>query len=549
MIPAPRIPWWTALALTGAGVLMLAVFLAPRTGLPVRSRPEADRAVLRVAHAWPLVVDPHHRSFPMPAQNHFTLSLWEPLIECDPATGLPEPAAAASWRWSPDRLTLTVTLRADGRWSNGEPVTAEDFVRGWRRLVAQGVDSAAVIFPVKNAMAVQAGKLPDTALGVEAVDDLTLRITLETVRSTFVAELADPLFVPLHATTAGVLKDRLHLTAPEKLITNGAFRLVRADAESLRLGASPHYRDRAAVRLAGVEFIRADDAGMARLLVAVGRADVASAPPRSGAGVPTTRPLQEASELALGVISLDFNTARGPLRDVRVRRALSLAVDREAFFAEVDAGRRVPAYSWVPDMPGRPALKVLRGDAAEARRLLAEAGYPGGDGFPVLILPVDPDRENFAYYQAWVECWHRELGVRTYLAFAPLARRWRRIERGDFDVKVSGLVATVPDAGDLLSIFAFPERFGLPQWSNPEIVRLMTEADRRSGPQRLAILEQLERQVLDEVLTIPMMFESRRTLLAAEVEGWYPDPLGRQALRRLALRPVETASSRREEPL
>lgn len=548
MIPAPRIPWWTALALTGAGGLMLAVFLAPHDHLPVQPRPAADRAVLRVAHAWPLTVDPHRRTFPLPAQNHFTLSLWEPLIECDPVTGQPGPAAAEGWQWSPDRLTLTVTLRRDGRWSNGEPVTAADFVRGWRRLARQGMDSAAVIFPVKNAAAIQAGKLPDTALGVEAVDERTLRIGLEAVRSTFVAELADPLFVPLHATSEAVLKTGRHLSAPEQLIGNGAFRLVRADAETLRLGASPHYRDRAAVRLAGVEFIRVDNAAMARLLVAVGRADVAATPARGGA-LPTARPVQEASELVLAVTSMDINTARGPLRDVRVRRALALAVDRHAAIAGTDAARRVPAYSWVPDMPGRPAVRVLREDAAEARRLLAEAGYPGGQGFPVLVLPADPNRENTAYYEAWSARWHRELGVRTYLAFAPLEQRWERIMRGDFDVKVSGLVATVPDAGDLLSIFAFPDRFGLPGWADPETARLMAEADRASGSGRLALLERIERRALEDVLTIPMMFERRHTLLAAEVEGWYPDPLGRQALKRVALRDAGPAAPNREDGL
>src|SRR5262245_20309103 len=111
MTTSPRIPWWMAFAMTGAGVLMLAVFLAPRHDLPVLARPEADRDALRIASAAPMALDPQRWFYPVPTQNQLILGLWEPLIECDPETGQPQPAAAESWRWSDDRLTLTVKLR------------------------------------------------------------------------------------------------------------------------------------------------------------------------------------------------------------------------------------------------------------------------------------------------------------------------------------------------------------------------------------------------------------------------------------------------------
>jgi oligopeptide transport system substrate-binding protein len=540
MISSPRVPWWVVFALSTAVVLMLAVYLAPRRQLPVLPRSADEQDVVRVAYTQGLTIDPHRWTFPLPTQNQFILSLWEPLIECDPETGQPRPAAAASWRWSDDRLTLTVSLRPDGRWSNGEPVTAQDFVRGWRRLIRQDMECAAALFPVRNAERIHRGDIQDVgALGVEAVDDLTLRIRLNAVRSTFVAELADPLLVPLHASTPEMLQHEGHLRRPGMLVTNGAFQLATATPEGFRLTASPHYRERAAVRLRGVEFVRADNNAIARLLVAVGRVDIAN-PPAWGrpAGWPTERCVTEATEMAMQITSLDLNQTRGPLRDVRVRRALALAVDRAGSIAEGDAERLVPAYSWVPDMPGRPSLAIMREDPAEARRLLAEAGYPGGRGLPVFILPVNPRRPDFRHVQAWTERWHRELGVRTYLAYDEPARRKERLERGEFDMVVGGLIATVPDAGDLLGIFAYPERFNAPHFRSPEATTLMVEANRRAGTDRLALLEQLERHVLDEVISIPMMFERRRTLLAMEVDGWYADPLGRQALRRLAIRPL-----------
>lgn len=535
-------------AMSGVGVLMLAVFLAPRRDLPVSPRPPEDRDVLRVAYAMPLTLDPQGWQFFQPTQNQLILSLWEPLIECDPETGQPLPAAAAGWRWSDDRLTLTLSLRPEGRWSNGDPVTAHDYVRSWRRLLSRETGWSGVLFPIRNAEAIHRGELRDpAALGVEALDDLTLRIHLNAVRSTLVAELADPLLVPLHQSSVPLLEAYDYVRTPGDLVTNGPFRLERAGPDGFRLAVSPHYRDRKSVALRGLEFVRTESPALARLLLAAGRVDVAI-PPAAGApgGLPTRRRVTEETETVLKILSLDFNLAREPLRDVRVRRALALAMNRADAIPESDRGRMVPAYSWVPDMPGRPALAAMREDAAEARRLLAEAGYPEGRGFPVLILPVNARHENYAYLHAWTDSWFRELGVRTYLALETGEGRKRRMEAGDYDVAINGILATVPDAGDLLSVFAHPERFNIPSWHNPEFTRLMAEANRTAGADRLALLEKFERRVMDEAVTIPTLFERRRTLLAIEVGGWYADPLGRQALKRLSIRPPEKGEPPRE---
>ena len=527
--------------MTGAGLLMLAVFMGPRQGLPVTPREPEDANVLRVAYVQPLVPDPHRRSVPLSTQNQFVLCLWEPLIECDPETGQPQPAAAESWRWSDDRRTLTVALRRDGRWSNGEPVKADDFVRSWRRLLQQDADQAAVLFPIENAEKNRADRAADAGeLGLKVIDDFTLEIRLGQVRSTFVAELADPLLVPLHASTDEVLKQRRHLASPEALVSNGAFRLERAGASGYRLKASEHYHGRASVRLSGVNYIRTDTIRMARLLVASGRADVMTPVPAGGpTALPTDRCVTEESEMAMVVTTIDLNVTRGPLRDLRVRRALALAMDRAGSIRENDVDRLVPAYAWVPDMPGRAGLSILEENAAEARRLLAEAGYPGGKGFPVLVMPMSARDGSLNYWQAWVDRWHRELGIRTYLSFQTEAERKETLRAGNYDIYPSGLLATVPDAGDMLGAFALPEIFSGTRWNDPEIKRLMMEANLTTGLERLERLEQIERRAMAAVPTIPMMFERRRTLLSIEVDGWYADPLGRQSLKRLSLRPLE----------
>ncbi len=524
--------------MSGAGALLLLVFLGPRQALPVLPRPPGDENVLRLAYSQPLQLDPHHRSLPLSVKNRLVLGLWEPLIVCDPETGQPQPAAAESWEWSADRRILTLKLRRDGRWSNGDRVTAHDFVRGWRRLLRQDREVATVLYPLKNAEAFNAGRIKDPAtVGVEAVDDLTLRLELAGVRSPLVTELADPLLAPLHESTEAVLREKIYWRQPEKLVTNGAFALEGANAEGFRLRPSAFYRERAQVRLGGADFVKADGWRMARLLLAAGRVDVvAPAYGSDGTKLPTNRRVTEMAEMALTITTLDLNVTRGPLRDVRVRRALSLALDRAGPMRAPDQEDMVPAFGWVPDMPGRPGLTLLHENADEARRLLAEAGYPGGKGFPVLYMPVSVSWRSYPYWSPWIDRWYHELGVRTYLAYERDDQRSARMKSGDYDIYFNGLQATVPDAGDMLGTFAAPGVYSASRWEDAGIVRLLAEADRLTGSERLAVLEQVERRAMDAVPTIPLMFERRRTLLAEEVEGWYADPLGRQSLRRLSIR-------------
>lgn len=541
MTTTSRFHWGLTLALATLGASLLVAFTGPRQRLPILARPSEDAKVLRVAYIQRLRPDPHLRTQPLSVHNQFILSLWEPLIECDPETGRPGPAAAESWSWSNDRTVLTLKLRPDGRWSSGEAVTARDFVRAWRRLLRQDGEAAVTLFPLLNAEAYSRGEINDpNQVGVEAVDDLTLRLTLREVRSTMVAELADPLLSPLHETSLELLSGDFAPGRARDLITNGPFAIARASSEGFTLRASPHYHGRNAIKLSGIRFLRTDGPRMALLLIAAGRADMTGVSPAGGEPLrlPTARCVTEAEEMAMLVSCLDLNVTRGPLRDVRVRKALALALNRAKAVKADESDRMVPAFAWVPDMPGRPGLTLLREDADEARRLLAEAGYPGGEGFPVLRMPVPPRWMDSLYLQAWADQWHRELGIRTHFALENDRQLKAHLEFGDYDIYVNGLQATVPDAGDMLSTFSQPGVYNGTRWLNREVVQLLGEANRRTGDERLAILEQVERKVMDQVPTIPTTFERRRTILGVEIGGWYAEPLGRQSLKRLSIDPL-----------
>lgn len=540
MTTTPRDHWWLGLALLGVAGALGLVFLGPRQSLAVIGRGPADRNILRVAFVQPLSPDPHQRSFPLPAQNLLTLGLWEPLVECDPVTGEPQPAAAASWSWSTDRRVLTLQLRPDARWSNGDHVTAHDFVRGWHRLLRQKIDTAQTLFALKNAEAYHRGKLKAAdAVGVKALDDLTLQVELDHVRSAFVAELADPLLAPLHGTSQKILEERGYGDLPALLVSNGAFSFAGSTGETINLVANAHFHGRAGVRLSGVRFVRVTNLSMARLLLSAGVIDlVAPAAFGETAEPPTARSIRVERELVFAVNSLDFNVTRGPLRDARVRQALALALDRQSAIDQYDPDRFVPAWSWVPTMPGREGLTLLQEDAAEARRLLVDAGYPGGQGLPVMVMTLSLRQRSDPYPRVWADRWYQELGIRTYLAFEPPAQRGARLTAGNYDIVPNTLIATVPDPGDLLSIFLWPEELSGTKWSDPEVVRLLNKSNALTGVERLTALEAAERRAMDFLPAIPTTFERRQAAMAAEVRGWYGDPLARQALKRLWLEPL-----------
>ena len=545
MTTTPRDHWWMSLALLILGGGLALAFLGPRESLPVAGRELRDQNVLRIVYTQALRPDPHVRSLPLSTYNQFILSLWEPLVECDPLTGEPQPAAAASWVWSEDHRLLTLRLRPDGRWSNGDPVTAQDFVRAWQRLLRARIDLAYTLFPVKNAEAYHRGQRdrPEN-VGLRALDDLTLQVELDQPRTTLPVELSDPLLAPLHHSTERVLADRTFYEQPAALVTNGPFRLQRANADGYRLEASPTYHGQAAVRLAGVQFIRANNSSMGALLVAAGKADLMPSVNLSAERRwPTRRPMAVEAELELGVVGNYFNVTRGPLRDLRVRQALALALDREELIEESDRARLVPAWSWVPDMPGRPGLVLFKEDAAEARRLLAEAGYPAGKGFPVLRMALPLWMEGNPYPAACGERWFKELGIRTYVAYESPAKRSERINAGDYDIIYGGLIATVPDPADLLSSFTMPVEYSETKWRDDETIRLMAEANHKTGGERLARVERAERRAMAAVPVVPLMFERRHTLRAAEVKGWYGDPLARQSPKRLWLEGPAAAPS------
>jgi ABC-type oligopeptide transport system substrate-binding subunit len=449
----------------------------------------------------PRVFDPARAS--APPDTDAVRALYEGLTDYDPGTLLPVPAAAARWEASGDNTVWTFYLRDDARWSNGESVTAQDYARSWRRTLRLGEDAphAALLenlverrehemsapAPPRTANVESENVAPNPSsprraepekviepkLAVEAVNDRVLRVRLRRPDPNLPALLAHPVFRPVHASTveteARIIAPTVGPSAPEKYstprapVTNGAFRLGEANDERVVLEREPDYWDARRVALERVRFVGARDADSSLGAYGAGEADAVTNASVEPAGLKLLASYRDFRRNTFGALTYyDFNRTRPPFDDVRVRRALALAVDRRRLSEDTLGGSTLPAETFLPGAESKEkndSNESLGYDPTRARRLLAEAGYPGGYGFPRVRLLVNRNDQHRQVAEAIKEMWHGVLGVETDIELKGWDEYETRMRAGEYDVaKRSALLQTTDEQANMLAMFA-PDRF------------------------------------------------------------------------------------------
>jgi oligopeptide transport system substrate-binding protein len=397
----------------------------------------------------PQTLDPHVAS----GQQEFVLinALFEPLVTLDPRDLSFVPGAAERWEQDEDGSGVTFYLRADGRWTNGDPVTAHDFVFAWRRAVNPrlGNQMAEIFFPLRNALSLYRAELDDSAsLGVQALDDYTLRLELEYPMplEALLLNVSHPGAVPLHAESLlahGAEAARYSGWAkPGVLEGNGPFALEEWRFQrDLKLVRSPSYWDADSVRLNGVVFHPVNSVSTQEKLFRSGQLHLTSGLPASKVGIYggiegsplVNEPISRSEYLAV-------NLQREALEDVRIRRALALSIDRDALARPVYNGAATPLGRYLPPgLMGYEAPKLQLGfDPDQARALLAEAGYPGGAGFPVLNLLSASGESGRALSTAVLQMWRDVLGITVRAANQEYQVYLDSLVNGDFDLVLAG---------------------------------------------------------------------------------------------------------------
>jgi oligopeptide transport system substrate-binding protein len=467
-------------------------------------------------------------------------------------TGELVPGAAESWSISDDGLIYTFDIRDDARWSNGDPLTADDFVFSLRRLVdpATAAFYANSIAVVANAEAIAAGELPPDQLGVEAIDDRTLVIRLARPTPYLLSLLTYPTTFPVHAGSIATHGD--DFTRPGNLLSNGAYKLdAWTPGSVLELSRNEYYWNDAATAIDGVRHHVLTQGVTELNRYRAGELHMTSTvPPDNFAQVREEYGDQLHVAPYIGVYYYGFNLTKPPFKDnPGLREALSMAIDRDVLVEKIVGRGEAPAYSWVPPgvenyEPRRLAFADMSQDErnARARRLLAEAGY-GPDNPLQIELRYNTSDEHRRIALAAQAMWKEALGVETTLINEELQVLLANMREAEVtQVFRSSWIGDYNDAHTFLSIVESDNASNMPRYANEEFDAVMDQAARQVNPKwRRVHLEEAERVFLADHAVIPLYFFVSKHLVSPEVEGWGDNVLDYHYSQHLSLATVDAA--------
>ena len=470
------------------------------------------------------------------AEQCVVSALFEGLVTEDPRDLHPVPGVAERWETSPDGLTYTFHLRADAKWSDGATVTAPDFVASFRRILTPSLaaDNATLFYLVRNAEAFNQGRLADFAqVGFTAPDDRTLLITLAHPAPYFLSLLAQMpwLPVPLPAIEkCGAADQRGNpWTRPGRLVGNGPFVLKTwKPNEVIIVEKSPTYWDAARVRLQAIHFHPIDSQDAEERAFRAGQLHVTyTLPVGKVDAYRRAAPQFLRRDPYFNTYFFRLNVRRPPLDNEQVRRALALAVDRQAIVEHVLRGGQLPATSLTP--PGladyTPPAE-LTADFAAARRLLAAAGHPGGHGLPPLELLYNNSENHRLLAEAVQEMWRRELGVEVRLVNQELKVVLAERRTGQYQILLSDWVGDYPDASTFLDVWRGDSGNHHTGWASSDYDSLLLTAARTVNPaERALLLQRAESLLLAAMPVVPLYFNTHVFLLQPSVHGWHPTVL------------------------
>jgi oligopeptide transport system substrate-binding protein len=447
------------------------------------------------------------------------------------------PGVAERWETSADGLVWRFHLRPDARWSNGDALTARDFAFGLRRALSPSLASeyAYALYPLKNAEAFNAGRLTDFAqVGVRVVDDSLLELTLEQPTPYLAVAATLPVWFPVHRASIeklGRFDDRaVPWTRPGNLVSNGPFLLQEwRPGDRIVVARNPRYWDARRVRLSGMVFYPIENAATQEATFRAGQLHLTSDVPLSKiAGYRRDRSTVLRIDPFLDTAFLRFNVKRPPFDDPRVRQALARALDRTALVRDVVLGGQRAAHGLTPpDTAGYTARAAIPDDFAAARRLLAEAGFPGGRGFRTVEIQFATLEVNQRLLEAVQQMWRRELGIAVTLANKE-QRVWLSDERRlNYDISFAHWIGDYVDPSTYLELFSSDGGNNSTGWANADYDRLIRAAGAESDQnRRYEQYQRAEALLLDAAPIAPLYFNTRVYLCQPMVRNWIPALLG-----------------------
>lgn len=445
---------------------------------------------------------------------------------------------------SDDGLTYTVTLRDDVKWSDGKPVVAGDFVYAWQRLADPKTASeyAYMLDPVVNATDIYTGKNKDIAsLGVTAKDDKTLEIKLGAPCAYFLELLSRPMYYPIRKDI--VEKNKNWTQDPKTYIGNGPYKMTAWNhKESIEDEKSDTYYNKDAVTVKKIKFQLMDDDTAIQAAYQNGEVQFVDQYPVEEQQTWESKPdYHNISQLATYFIC--FNTTKAPFNDPKVRKALSLVIDRNYIVKNVTKQGQIPADAMVSkgvtDADSAKQFRDIGGsyysvkdddydkNVAEAKKLLSEAGYPNGKGFPTFEYIFNTDSGHKAIAEALQNMWKEKLGINCTISAQEWAVFIDTRQKGNYQVARHGWIADYNDPISYLDMWMTTSGTNDAKWSNKQFDSLITKAKATGDQQvRMQAMHDAEKILMDELPVCPIYFYTDVYLLNPDLKNVVVTPLG-----------------------
>ena len=464
-------------------------------------------------------------------ENHLIRALFEGLAVKNPYTLEPEPGVAESWEFSEDGRVITFHINPAAKWSNGDSMTAEDYVWSWQRALnpAMGNLYAYMLYPVKNAEAYATGKLenPDD-VGVKALDKLTLQVTLNEPTPYFLQLMDHYSTFAVHRPTLekfGKATDRFtKWTRVANIVSNGAFKLTEWRLNRrITIEKSETYWDADTVKLNAVVFYPTENIVSEERMFRAGQLHYTGAVPLEK--IPVYEAMDNSPYVQapyLGTYFFLINTGRPPVDDVRVRQALSMAVDRQMLADTVMQKSVLPAYSITPPGAlGYQPPKLFGYDVDKARALLAEAGYPNGEGWPGLEITYNTSESHRKIAVALQQMWKKALNIDITIANQEWKVYLDSVTQMDFQIARRGWIGDYVDPNNFLDLYITGGGNNNTGYADPRYDELILQKapKAKTKEERFALFNEAETMMMKEMPIIPIYTYTSKHLINPAVRG------------------------------
>lgn len=442
-------------------------------------------------------------------------------------------------------VTYTFKLRDDIKWSDGKDVTAQDFVFSWQRLVSPetAADYSYMIDCVVNANEIMNGEKEPSELGVKAVDEKTFEVTITSDLPYFLEICAFPATFPVRE---DIVSNAQWTYDPATYVSNGAYKMSeRVTNDRIVMVPNEYYYDVDSLGPQKLTFKLMEDQNAMLNGFNTGELDfIESMPTDEVAGLLASGDLKIVDYI--GTYYVCYQTQKAPFDDWRVRKAFTLAVDRNRIVTEITQTGQVEAGGYVPagvyDAAGAtgddfrtvggdyydPYKEAYEANCEEARALLAEAGYPNGEGFPVVEYLYNTDDSHKAVAEALQNMWQEVLGVKVTLNNQEWATFLQTRKDGDYSIARNGWIADYNDPMSFLDMWLTGGGNNDAQYSNPTYDAKIQEAKAATDPaQRMQLMHEAENILMKEDWVVnPLYFYTQKYMLADGIQGMYYTPLG-----------------------